>query len=84
MNWLIDEGIARSRGKQTVMSGLTFFIGVNLTARGIALAQLENVEFLEGKTVEKLLHTKEHNSDLYQKLGSFVGSAIAGFTKTIT
>lgn len=84
MDWLLKEGIARADGQTDVMSGHSYFGGVHLTSKGIELAQRNDIDLLGGRSAEETLEEKPHNSGTYQKLGAFVGAALAGFTKGIS
>lgn len=84
MDWLIKEGLARADGQTDTIGGHSYFRGVHLTAKGMTLAGQPNQEIFGGRNAIETIDENPNNSDLYQNLGSFFGSAIAGFTKGIS
>lgn len=82
LHWMNDEGLIRCSSIQGC-PGCDVFNGVQLTSKGLAIIQHGNV--INGGSVQETLVASEKgslSSDIYQKIGNFVGGAAGGFLQT--
>jgi hypothetical protein len=86
LHWMKDEGLIRVAKAQEFEGGY-YFNSVQLTSAGIALIKSDPNDSDIGASIEKRV-TDSKGTDLgspiYTKIGEFVGSALGGFTKSIS
>jgi hypothetical protein len=86
LHWMHDENLIRV-AKISEYDGGYDFMGVQLTSQGIALIKQNPNDAEIGASVEKRV-TEGGGADLgstvYTKIGEFVGSALGGFTKSMS
>ena len=83
MNWLANEGLVKWANTAHSLGGYAW-IGPVLTSRGIAImgARLD----FDGQevTVAEYVNEPRNLSGNYSAIGDFLGSALGGFTKSIS
>lgn len=85
LHWMINEGLIRASKVQEFDGGYVFN-NVQLTAAGIAVVRADPHDADIGSSIEERVKKAEGaplESGMYAKIGEFVGSALAGFTKSI-
>ena len=84
---MLAEGLIRASTVSEYEGGYNF-MGVQLTAKGIAVIKAKPDDAELGESIEKKVTESESESadldaSLYTKIGSFVGGFAGGFTKTV-
>jgi hypothetical protein len=86
LHWMHDEGLIRVSKIHEYKGGYDF-MGVQLASTGINLIKRNPNDIEIGASIEKRV-TESAGADLgssmYTKIGEFVGSALGGFTKSIS
>lgn len=85
LRWMHEEGLIRAANISETMDGVAFFIGVQLTAKGIAVIQADPGDPELGTSIEKRVTETRGSLDasVFTKIGSFVGGMLGGFTKAV-
>jgi hypothetical protein len=84
--WMINEGLIRNGNLTQTLDGNSFFMGVQLTSRGLAILNQERIGAESQKSIEKTLEDGkgELAPSVYVKIGAAIGGALGGFTKAIS
>ncbi|WP_156884561.1 hypothetical protein [Stappia stellulata] len=85
--WMISEGLIRTSNTYETLDGSASFINVQLTSKCISIIRVNSTEQIGVKNIEHLLSKSEETPPSisnYIKVGSFVGSILGGFTKSIS
>ena len=82
LHWMINEGLIRADSIQTG-DVCDYFVGVQLTSKGIAVVQAKPPEGSDlDQSIKKTIQEPPKGglgADVYGKIGSFVGGILGGF-----
>lgn len=84
LHWMLGEGLIRCTSVQDC-EYCDYFNGVQLTSKGIAIIQTNApIDGLDANVQDTLTQADmgSLSSDVYQKIGSFVGGAAGGFLQS--
>jgi hypothetical protein len=86
LKWMHSEDIIRVRKLSENVGGAYTFLGVQLTAKGIALISAPHDKELGGSIERKVTEAegKKLDSSIYAKIGEIAGGFAGGFTKSIS
>lgn len=86
LHWMANEGLIHVRKIEEYDSGYDFY-GVQLSSIGIDMIRRNPNDVEIGPSIQKKVEEsggKDLGASTYTKIGSFVGGALGGFTKTIS
>jgi hypothetical protein len=87
LKWMLNEDIIRVRKlSESIGGGAYIFLGVQLTAKGIALVSAPHDSELGGSIESKVTKAegKKLDPSIYAKIGELAGGFAGGFTKSIS
>ena len=84
VRWMEAEGLVRYDKLHETTDGAFLFTGVQLTSRGLAVAQQPHKADLGGSIRDRVKPAEPLDASVYTKIGELVGSAVGGFTKSIS